>query len=413
MPEDGIQTFRARELLDEPLSPERLQSVLRISDWILTGARELDSNPNAILAGLCERLIAAGIQVHRASSIVELRNAEAFAVSRVWEFGKDVRVHMFRGGGDPTEDYEDSPFAIAHRRKVWVLTEMEGGRFSTLDDLRSEGYVRHLVVPVILANGMNNAFTFVTKNPAALNVADLAMIRRIMPALGALQEILAIHRVLHEVMRMYVGDEPHRRILAGDARRGDVSEVDAAILFADMRDFTALTSTMTPAQTTALLNRYYDCIVTPLEAAGGEVLKLIGDGVLAIFEARDGQFNADLCRDALQAARTALIAVGQCKADAEAPAFRAGIGLHLGQVAYGNVGSGQRLDYTVIGRDVNIGARIASLCGPLDQVLLVSAAFARGLNGQGGTLTSMDAQRLKGVPGQQQILAAGLEWHDD
>ncbi len=267
MSEDGVTTWQPGDLLDVELSQKELQSVLRISDWVLTGARALDAYPNAILSGLCERLIAAGIVVHRASSIVELRNAEAYAVSRTWEAGKDVRVHMFRGGGDPTENYDDSPFAIAHSKKVWVVTELDSGRFSTLDSQRDQGYVRHLVVPVILANGMNNAFTFVTKDPEALTLVHLAMIRRIMPALGALQEILAIHRVLHEAMRMYVGDEPHRRILAGDARRGDVSEERAAIFFADMRDFTALTSSMTPAETTALLNRYYDCVVAPIEEA--------------------------------------------------------------------------------------------------------------------------------------------------
>lgn len=406
MSEDGVTTWQPGDLLDVELSQKELQSVLRISDWVLTGARALDAYPNAILSGLCERLIAAGIVVHRASSIVELRNAEAYAVSRTWEAGKDVRVHMFRGGGDPTENYDDSPFAIAHSKKVWVVTELDSGRFSTLDSQRDQGYVRHLVVPVILANGMNNAFTFVTKDPEALTLVHLAMIRRIMPALGALQEILAIHRVLHEAMRMYVGDEPHRRILAGDARRGDVSEERAAIFFADMRDFTALTSSMTPAETTALLNRYYDCVVAPIEEAGGEVLKLIGDGVLAMFSIGEDSPDVDACTRALQAARTALLAVARSSQDGEGPAFRAGIALHLGRVAYGNVGSGQRLDYTVIGRDVNIGARIAGLCGPVGVPLLVSSMFARALGGKESGLTPVGGHRLKGVQEEQQLLAA-------
>lgn len=406
MPEDGVTRWQPGDLLEVPLSQEQLQAVLRISDWILTGARALDAYPNAILAGLCERMIAAGISIHRASSIVELRNAEAFAVSRVWEAGKDVRVHMFRGGGDPTENYDDSPFAIAHGEKVWVVTELDNGRFSTLDGQRAEGYVRHLVVPVILANGMNNAFTFVTRDADALTPEHLAMIRRIMPALGALQEILAIHRVLHEVMRMYVGDEPHRRILAGDARRGDISEVRAAILFADMREFTALTSRMTPAETTALLNRYYDCVVPPVEEAGGEVLKLIADGVLAMFTTGDDDSDANACSLALQAARTALLAIERSGQDGDGPSFRAGIALHLGRVAYGNVGSGQRLDYTVIGRDVNIGARIAGLCAPVGVPLLVSSTFAQALSGEESAFTPVGGHRLKGVQEEQQLFAA-------
>lgn len=408
MPDSGVTTWQAADLLEIPLSQTQLQAVLRISDWILTGARALDAYPNAILAGLCERLNAVGIPVHRASSIVELRNAEAFAVSRVWEAGKDVKVHMFRGGDDPTEDYDDSPFTIAHGEKVWVVTELSSGRFGTLDPLRADGFRRHLVVPVILANGMNNAFSFVTRDGEGLTPEHLAMIRRIMPALGALQEILAIHRVLHEAMRMYVGDEPHRRILAGDARRGEVSEVRAAILFADMREFTALTSRMTPAETTALLNRYYDCVVPPVEEAGGEVLKLIGDGILAMFTIGDDSTDGAACSRALQAARTALLAIDRSGHDGDGPAFRAGIALHLGRVAYGNVGSGQRLDYTVIGRDVNIGARIAGLCGPVGVSLLVSSTFANALKEKQG-FTPVGGHRLKGVPEEQQLLAAELD----
>jgi adenylate cyclase len=409
VPDTGVKTYQAGDLLRTELTPERSQAVMQVSDWVLTGARALDSNPNAILAALCERLVAAGINIHRAASIVELRNAEAFAVSRTWEAGKDVQVHMFRGGGDPTENYDDSPFAIAHRERVWVLTDMDSGRFSTLDAQREAGYVRHLVVPVMLANGMNNAFTFVTKDRDALTEAHLAMIRRIMPALGALQEILAIHRVLHEVMRMYVGDEPHRRILAGDARRGDTTEARAAILFADMREFTALTSAMTPAETTALLNRYYDCVVPPVEDADGEILKLIADGVLAIFAISDDESDEAACIRALKAARTALMAVSKSDDDESGPAFEAGIALHLGTVAYGNVGSGQRLDYTVIGRDVNIGARIASLCGPIGVPLLVSSDFADGLGGAGSDLVSAGSHDLKGVPEKQKLFSAKVE----
>lgn len=412
MHEPGIRKYPADGLPAADLDQTELGSVLAISDWLLGGARGLDAYPNAILAGLCERLNQVGVPVDRAASIVELRNAEAFAVSRVWEKGKDVQVHMFKGDGAPNEDYQASPFAMAHAERSWVLStysDLPENRFPTIEDQRAAGYSSHLVVPVILANGMNNAFVFASRAEGGFSEADLTMIRRIMPALGALQEILAIHRVLHEAMRMYVGDEPHRRILAGDARRGDVSEVRAAILFADMRDFTAITSNMNPAETTALLNSYYDCIVPPVEAAGGEVLKLIGDGVLAVFDAGDGSgSDQDICTRALEAAETALMAVARSgKAKDGVTAFTAGIGLHIGQVAYGNVGSGQRLDYTIIGRDVNIGARIAGLCAPLSRPLLMSEAFASHLSRHRGGLEKMGSHGLKGVPEPLEIMAGG------
>lgn len=392
---------------DAVLSQKQLSNVVGIVGWLLGDARKLDADPNAILAGLCERMNRIGIPVDRASSIVELRNAEAGAVSRTWEKGQAVRVHMFRGGSDPSDDYSASPFAVSHRDRCWVLsdlTALPSDHFPTLNDIRTDGYAQHLVVPVMLSNGMNNAFAFGTRTRDGLTPQHLTMICQIMPTLGALQEILVLHRILHEAMRMYVGDEPHRRILAGDTSLGDVSEQRAAILFADMRNFTGMTSDMTPAQTTALLNRYYDCVVPHVEAAGGEVLKLIADGVLAVF-ADDEAGDIGLCAQSLTAARNALAAIEQ-NADVDQPRFRAGIGLHIGQVAYGNVGSGQRLDYTIIGRDVNIGARIAGLCGPLDKQLLLSDRFAGLLSPQNRqSLEPVGTHSLKGVPQPVELFA--------
>jgi len=139
------------------------------------------------------------------------------------------------------------------------------------------------------------------------------------------------------------------------------------------------------------------------------VLKLIGDGVLAMFTTGDDDTDAGACARALQAAKTALLAIERAGHDAEGPPFRAGIALHLGRVAYGNVGSGQRLDYTVIGRDVNIWARIAGLCGPVGVPLLVSSTFANALEGRKAAFSPVGGHRLKGVPEEQQLLAAELD----
>ena len=121
-----------------------------------------------------------------------------------------------------------------------------------------------------------------------------------------------------------------------------------------MREFTSLTSKLTAEETTTLLNDYYDCLLPFVEANNGEVLKLIGDGVLAIFRVEDSK--ADACGAALHAAKLSLSAIASRD---KRPRFKIGIGLHLGEVAYGNVGSGMRLDYTVVGSDVNLASRIA------------------------------------------------------
>ena len=198
---------------------------------------------------------------------------------------------------------------------------------------------------------------------------------------------------------MYVGEEPHQRILSGDVKRGDVSSIRSAILFADMRDFTALTAPMGAAETTALLNVYYDCIVPHIEGNGGEVLKFMADGILGIFRAQADGANA--AARALLGAKQGLAAVAANEIE---PTFEVGIALHVGEVAYGNVGSGMRLDYTVIGRDVNLASRIAGLCGALRQPLLVSSAFRQLTPAE--SYEDCGAHRLKGLAEPETIFAA-------
>lgn len=204
-------------------------------------------------------------------------------------------------------------------------------------------------------------------------------------------------------MRMYVGDEPHLRILSGDVRRGEVLRIRAAILFADMRDFTGLTSHLPEEAATALVNEYYDCIVPPIDERGGEVLKFMGDGILAIFRAgEDGDIEA--CMRAFAAARAGLLRVARRNAKkGGAIRFEVGIALHFGNAAYGNVGSSARLDYTVIGRDVNLASRIADLCGELDQSLLLSTSFQKRLSEH--ELQELGAFPLKGVDQAQTVFA--------
>ncbi len=272
------------------------------------------------------------------------------------------------------------PLAKAHETGKWLLLwlpDLPDDAYYMVSELKAEGYVHYLSNPVVLLNGVRNGFTFATRQKTGFSQQDIALLRTVQPALSALMEVLALHRILREALRMYVGDEPHRRILAGDVRRGEVLRIRAAIMFADMRSYTKLTSSMALEHATALVNQYYDCVVPSVETRAGEILKFMGDGILAIFRARQGE-EAEACWRAFAAATAALDAVDgrNAKLKGEVP-FDVGIALHFGDVAYGNVGSGARLDYTVIGRDVNLGARLAGLCAPLERRLLVSTALCR------------------------------------
>jgi adenylate cyclase len=250
---------------------------------------------------------------------------------------------------------------------------------------------------------MHNGFTFATRAKQGFSDQDVAVLRSIFPTLAALQEVLALNRVMREVMRMYVGNEPHLRILSGDVRRGEVLRIRAAILFADMRDFTGLTARLSEEAATALVNDYYDCIVPPIDERGGEVLKFMGDGILAIFRTGESS-DIEACLRAFAAARAGLLRVANRNAAGEGEVgFEVGIALHFGNAAYGNVGSGARLDYTVIGRDVNLASRLADLCGKLDQRLLLSNSFQSRLSEH--ELKNLGAFSLKGVDQAQTVFA--------
>ncbi len=395
------------EIPSEPttiVSNERLRLALAVRDWILGEAREI-GDPNIILEGVSLKLRDAGIPIDRATSAVELRHAESAANARIWEFGSSAREYLYahERGSDASGK---RALAEAHRLNDWVFTwlpDAPDDAFDIVVPLRDAGYTHHIAVPVVLPNGMHNGFTFATRASGGFSDQDIAVLRSIFPSLAALQEVLALQRVMREVMRMYVGNEPHLRILSGDVRRGEVLRIRAAILFADMRDFTEITSHLAEEAATALVNDYYDCIVPPIDERGGEVLKFMGDGILAIFRAGESG-DIEACMRAFAAARAGLLKVASRNGRTGAtPHFEVGIALHFGNAAYGNVGSGARLDYTVIGRDVNLAARLADLCRNLGEGLLLSDSFRRRLSEH--ELRNLGAFALKGVEHEQSVFA--------
>ncbi|MGI9394077.1 MAG: adenylate/guanylate cyclase domain-containing protein [Boseongicola sp.] len=386
----------------ELLSPDRRNEAFTINNYML-GEGRLNGDPNITLTQLSERLLAAGLPLDRCVTIVRILHASHTASYRVWEKGLGATANVFAHNPSSTGKYESSPSALAHQSRRWVIfnpQEVPEDAFEILPELKEAGLTHYICAPIFLVNGMENVFTFATKNPAGFSAEDIALLQVTLPAIAACQEILVVHRILQEVTRMYLGEEPHKRILAGDVHRGEVTRIKSAILFADMRGFTSLTAEMTAEDATAILNEYYDCVVPAVEDNGGEVLKFIADGVLAIFRAGDDGSKA--CERALCASESGLKAVDE-RNKTSVPSFEIGIALHLGEVAYGNIGSGMRLDYTVIGRDVNLAARLAGLCGPLDQRLLVSTEFANRVNGK--SFIEHGKYQLKGLAEAEAVFA--------
>ncbi|MBV9076222.1 MAG: adenylate/guanylate cyclase domain-containing protein, partial [Methylobacteriaceae bacterium] len=324
-------------------------------------------------------------------------HSEYSGVARIWtkENGSSFRLFPHESRD---EAYLVSPFHYVHQVKEWLVMDVDATpdeRFGVVPDLKEAGYKQYVVVPVLFTNGSENGITFATYTKDGFDARALAILRFLMPKLAAALEIRAVNQRLNSVLRIYVGEEPHRAILSGAIRRGQVSRIRSAILFADMRGYTRLSSELSPEEAVELLDNYFDCLVPPIEQEGGEVLKYMGDGLLAIFRDRADD-TGGAAQSALDAAVRGLVRIEAANQDDRFPTrIKAGISLHYGEAAYGNVGSGVRLDFTVIGPDVNLASRIARLNKLLDEPLLMSRAFVERLWGDPEYL---GAHALDGIP---------------
>jgi adenylate cyclase len=374
------------------VDPARLNAAIRLRQWLLGDAKNR-RDTSLFLQGLCEGLNEAGVPVDRGSLALETLHSELAGVARFWVKGEGSRSEKFPHALREQGDYERSPFYYVHQTRRPLLLDLRATpdeRFGVVPELKSAGYVSYLCLPIFFANGDENGIALATKSVNGFSPIDLATIGLVLPATSVVLEILAGYRNLDQLLRIYVGDEPRQAILSGKVRRGDVARIRSAILVADMRNYTRITSQLTPEASVDLLNTYFDCLVPPIESEGGEVLKYMGDGLLAIFR-ESGDDLGGASQSALSAAVDALQRVKAANLESRFPVpIDVGIALHHGEAAYGNVGSGERLDFTVIGRDVNLASRIAELNKLLGEPLLMSKSFTEFLWGDPEPLGAHD-----------------------
>ncbi len=370
------------ERLDRLMGWDLAYGVSLVADWLIRNARTQEM-PSARIATLCDRLLALGLPLDRYGSSTEVLDAEHDSVSRLWVRGRGVTTRTYvRTEADDT-GYRASPFyeaAWTGRAVELRLAETEATRFGIVAELKADGFTHYLCMPIALMNGGHGWVTFATKRVPGFSVPETAALARLLPAIAMLIDLRSTWLSLDKLLRTYVGDEPHRAILRGNTKRGQVSTIRSAILFADMRDSIGHTAELGAVEAVEVFNALFDCLVPPIEGRQGEVLKYMGDGLLAIF--RDGA-DGDAADRALAAGQEALQALHARNLlhPGEMP-IEAGVALHYGEAAYGNVGSGMRLDFTVIGKDVGLTSRIANLNRPLDQPVLMSGDFAGRLHGR-------------------------------
>jgi adenylate cyclase len=365
------------------LDAESLSRAVALRDWLVMAAARMEDS-NDVLTGFLERLIDLGLPIDRAVSAIEALHTEYAGIGRFWTREEGTVVRYLPHGDRREAIYQSSPFAYVNRTREWLMLDLAqtpDDLFPVIPELKEAGYRHYLTIPVRFTNGAENAISFATRSPEGFGERGLTILRLVMPSFSLVTELRATSNRLDEVLRIYVGDDPHKAILSGAIQRGQVTRIRSAILFADMRDYTRISSTLTPESAVELLNNYFDCLVPPIEDEGGEVLKYLGDGLLAIVRDK-GDDTGGAAQSALTAAIRALQRIEAANNEGRFPVpINVGFALHHGDAAYGNVGSGQRLDFTVIGRDVNLASRIADLNKRLGEPLLMSKPFVEHLWG--------------------------------
>jgi adenylate cyclase len=380
--------------LARSLEPETLTRVIALRDWLeMTASRMEDANE--VLTGFLLKLIDIGVPIDRAASAIEALHSEYAGIGRFWTREEGTIVRYLPHGDRREAVYQQSPFAHVSRTGEWLfldLDETPDTLFAIVPELKQAGYRHYITIPIQFTNGAQNAISFSTRAPEGFDARSLTILRLILPSFSLVTELRATSNRLDEVLRIYVGDDPHRAILGGTIQRGQVTRIRSAILFADMREYTRISSTLSPESAVELLNNYFDCLVPPIEDEGGEVLKYLGDGLLAIVRDK-GDDTGGAAQSALSAATKALRRVEAANNEGRFPVpIDVGIALHHGDAAYGNVGSGRRLDFTVIGRDVNLASRIADLNKTLSEPLLMSKPFVEHLWGNPSPLGAHHVQ---------------------
>ncbi len=361
----------------------RAEQAVRLADWLVREGRFLPDN-GALFEEFCGRVAAAGIPLDRATLHLRTLHPDYRGVARVWRRGQPLDVRFMDFGIEKTASYTQSPVRAVTEAGERLQWRLDGDRrlpFPLLEELRGEGYTHYVIAPFIYAAGLVNAISWATTRPGGFGEDEVQFLDDVLPALSTIVEQKAMRRFVTHMLTTYIGAEAGRLILDGQVRRGDVRTITAALMLVDLRDFSLLSDRMSPHAVIAMLNEYFDCVIPPVHEHGGEVVEIMGDGVLAIFQQMPGGSAAESCRTALAAATQGLAALAERNRNSPGgERLHSGVALHYGTVSYGNIGVGDRLDFTVIGPDVNLTSRIERLCRELDRELIMSKAFAERLD---------------------------------
>ena len=385
----------------------------KLSAWI-TEAGLAGQSESAILAGFCGREVARGLPLARGLVLIDtlhpIYEGRAFRWTRAQ---KEATLTEFGRSDDDVSRWQRSPFHLLEdsgeplvRRRLTVETE---GEFSIFPELRADGMTDYVAIANRFTGDeiigrMDCVYSsWATDAPQGFDEDAVTDLCRLVPFLALAVKSASLARIAGTLVETYLGRDAGRRVLQGRIARGVAEQIEAVLWFSDLRDYTRISDTASPGDIIPMLNHYADAIISAIHEQGGDVLKLIGDGTLAIFTAEDRGRASDASLRAALAARRGVARVNERRAAKGLPTADMYLGLHIGSVFYGNIGSKDRLDFTVVGPAVNEVSRIAALCHSVDQPLLVSSDFASAVGEARSRLVSVGRYALRGVGRAQDL----------
>jgi adenylate cyclase len=372
-----------------------------------------------MLDGFCRRAVAAGLPVARAMVIIDtLHPVHEGRVFRWRREGDEGHTEAIEYGptdeGEAAESWRRSPFfrlveSGGSRLRI-RLAAGEAVEFASVVEMQQEGMTDYLaMITRFAADGVIGEMdcvysSWTTDHPGGFDDGQVEALIGLLPMLALAVKCISLTRIAGTLVETYLGRDAGRRVLAGRIRRGVAETIGAVLWYSDLRGFTAVTDRAAPHEVIPLLNDYAEAVISSVHDSGGDVLKLIGDGTLAIFTS---EATGEACRRAIEAEtalRQRVAELNRRRAGKDLPITDVYLGLHVGEVSYGNIGSKARLDFTVVGPAVNEVSRIAAMCRSAERNVLLSAAFAEATAAaERSRLVSVGRYALRGVERPQEL----------
>jgi adenylate cyclase len=380
-----------------------------IAEWLVGPARHIVSGI-ASFDEFAWRLLAAGLPLLRVTLHVGTIHPQFLGTTMVWwrDIGKTTQVMIGHEIGDAI------PYGKNPVRRVCEGRETLRRRLDLPDDqldfdvlleLRERGGTDYLALPIAGVHAVDYMVTFVTDRPGGFAANETDDLVRMAQRLAVVVDRHSQWWITRNVLSAYLGERTGPKVLAGQIRRGTGVELTAVLWSSDLRGFTERSDRLPGNRMIEILNTLFDAQAIAIRDRGGEILKFIGDGILAVFPIEDMATIPSVARDAVAAAHTALAAVRRLVGDpamADEPPLEIVVALHIGTVSYGNIGAADRLDFTVIGPAVNLVSRIEGMAKALDRPILVSSDFAQAL---GDGLVSVGLHHLRGLAMPHELFA--------